>query len=61
MELTYCEKFPSLSPFEVRKKPIREVFKIWNRLIDHAERDMQNRDPKTGERILWRPAGNDWY
>ena len=61
MEIALCEKFPAMTPFMVRKTRIRDVFKVWNRLLEKIERDKQNRDPQTGEEIIWRPAGDDWF
>lgn len=61
MEVSLCERFPALTPFGVRKIRIIEVLKIWGRLLDKIERDRQNRDPVTGEEIIWKPAGDDWF
>ena len=58
MELNICEKFPSLSPFDVRREKATEIFLLMRRLNNYnsyQKKDTQNK------KVIRRPAGDDWF
>lgn len=54
MEVSLCERFPALSPFDVREKRLCDVFLLIRRLNNH------DRKKKKHTKIR-RPAGDDWF
>lgn len=68
--MTLCERFPSLSPFDIRKQSVYEVFLLVRRLSNYNKsrenikvkpNEQVLRDKKTNEIIIRRPADNSWY
>lgn len=56
MQITLCENFPSLSPFDIREKRAKEVFLLIKRLGEH------NKNKNVTEpNIIRRKAGDDWF
>ena len=55
MELTLCERFPSLNPFQIRKEKACEVFLLLRRLRNNNEKQHK----KTNK--IRRPAGDNWF
>ena len=58
MEMSISEKFPNLSPFEVRQKRANEVFLIVNRLNNYLK--YQNKESGK-KKVIRKPAGDDWF
>ncbi len=56
MQLTLCENFPSLSPFDIRDKRANEVFLLIKRLSEHNEKK-----DKVEINKIRRKAGDDWF
>jgi hypothetical protein len=52
LELTLCDRFPSLTPFDIRKQSVYEVFLLIRRL---------NKTVKTTKKKNRRPAGDNWF
>ena len=52
LQMSICEKFPSMSPFDVRRERLSEVFLLMRRL------KTQNKGAKKKQR---RPAGDNWF
>lgn len=65
--MSLCERFPSLTPFEIRKQSFYEVFLLVRRMqrynkgrrAENTEKVKYN--PKTKEKVIRRPASDDWY
>jgi hypothetical protein len=57
MELSICERFPSLSPFDVRREQAKEVFLLIRRLNDYSDRQANPKKP----RKIRRPASDNWF
>ena len=58
MELNLCEKFPALTPFQIRREKAREVFLLVKRLKDYNQNSNEiNRRPN----VIRRKAGDDWF
>lgn len=56
MQITLCESFPALSPFDIREKRACEVFLLIKRLNEYN----LNRSKAEAEKIR-RKAGDDWF
>ena len=61
MEISICERFPSLSPFDVRRKTAHEVFLLIRRLNNYNEYQNDNKKVKNGKTVIRRPAGDSWF
>ena len=58
MELNICERFPSLSPFDVRRERASEVF----RLIGRIRKSNTHRSKEANRKnVIRRPAGDNWF
>jgi hypothetical protein len=57
MELNICERFPALSPFDVREKKASEVFLLIRRLNDYHAKEKNTQ----GKQKIRRRAGDDWF
>ena len=60
MNVNICDRFGCLSPFDVRRKPAREVFLIVKRLNEYNRLNKKNHS-NTGKKIIRRPAGDNWF
>lgn len=58
MQLVLCERFPTLTPFSIRKEKASEVFLLINRLNSLPNKNKSN---KNSENIIRKPASDDWY
>lgn len=58
MQLALCERFPTLTPFSIRKEKASEVFLLINRLNSLPNKNKSN---KNSENIIRKPASDDWY
>lgn len=56
LELNICDRFPNLSPFDVRKQRVREVFLLVRRL-----NNFNSKKTKEIKRQTRRPAGDNWF
>ena len=63
MELSICERFPSLTPFQVRRERATEVFLLVRRLNNHTEKQSKQNTQlnKDDKKVIRRPAGDDWF
>lgn len=52
--MSICDRFPSLSPFDIRQKKFHEVFLLVRRLNIYNEKEKK---PKK----IRRPAGDTWF
>lgn len=58
MTLNICDRFPSLSPFDVRRERLSEVLKLVSRMNkSNAHRAKES----TQKNVIRRPAGDDWF
>lgn len=67
------KRYPSVSPFDVRREKAREVFLLIKRLNNYIRYQGEVDDngnrlkkgetiiEKNGKRILMRPAGDNWF
>lgn len=58
MNMNICERFNCLSPFDVRKRPAREVFLMVKRLNEY---NRLNSKKTQGNQIQRVPAGDNWF
>lgn len=58
MTLNICERFPSLSPFDVRRERASEVFRLVGRISKSNEYRAKE---STTKKKIRRPAGDDWF
>lgn len=56
-----CERFPSLDPFMVRKKPAYEVFSIVGRLNIYTARQNKLNKKKGKGPVTRKHAGDSWF
>lgn len=56
MQMTLCDNFPSLSPFDIREKRAKEVFLLIKRLDDYNKKKVKIQSNK-----IRRKAGDDWF
>ena len=61
MQLSICDRFPAVSPFEIRKQRFGEVFLLIRRLNTSFKNQKKNTNPKSGKRIIRKPAGDNWF
>ena len=59
MEVSICERFPALSPFDVRRTRAAEVFLLMRRMKKYNAQ--QSKNEKQGKRVIRRKAGDDWF
>ena len=60
MEISLCERFPALSPFDIRKQRAGEVFLLVRRLNNYTEYTNDKNDTRNGT-VIRRRAGDDWF
>jgi len=58
MEINICERFPALSPFDIRGKRAAEVFLLMRRLNNYTEYSNKDSGKK---KVIRRKAGDDWF
>ena len=58
MTVNICDRFNCLSPFDIRRKPAREVFLIVKRLNEY---NRLNKKTRQGKQIVRKPAGDNWF
>lgn len=60
MEISLCERFPALSPFDIRQQRAAEVFLLVRRLNNYTEYTNNKKDVRNS-RVIRRRAGDDWF
>ena len=60
LEVSLCERFPSLSPFDLRREKASEVFLLTRRLQKYNENKKKTHTPE-GKRIIYKKAGDTWF
>lgn len=53
-----CKEFPALSPYEIEDRTFCEVIHLYSDVRRMQIRDKKNKDPN---RIIRRPAGDNWF
>jgi len=62
LEINICDRFPSVSPFAIRRQKAREVFLLIRRLHGYQENDKKSAGNQAGKpNVIRRPAGDDWF
>jgi hypothetical protein len=61
MEVSICERFPSLSPFDVRRERASEVFLLMRRMQKYNKSQDKTNPKNTGKQVIRRPAKDDWF
>ena len=60
-----CKEFPALSPYDIDEKRFRDVIKLYSdvRTMQIRESKIQKEIEKANDpnRIIRRPAGDDWF
>lgn len=59
-ELNYqlCKEFPALTPYEIDSKPFDKVIELYSDIRTMQLREKKQSDPN---RVIRRPAGDDWF
>ena len=57
MNVNICERFTSLNPFDIRRKPAKEVFLLVKRLNEYNRNNLSS----NGKKIIRRPASDTWF
>lgn len=63
-EVTICERFTSLSPFDVRAQRANEVFLLIERINGYDKRNnggSERTASRGGKTVIRRRAGDDWF
>lgn len=58
MELGLCERFPSLTPFQIRREKAKEVFLLIKRL---KQSNINKKETNGKPNVIRRRAGDDWF
>lgn len=61
MEITLCDRFPALTPFNIRREKMVDLFKLINRMNIYAKHAEKRKDKQDKPKIIRRPAGDDWF
>ena len=56
MQLNICDRFPALSPFDVRRTKATEVFLLMRRMKNYNDKNKSGK-----KKVIRRPAGDDWF
>jgi hypothetical protein len=59
MEMNLSDRFPSMTPLTLRREKAREVFLLLNRFNRYSRK--QAKQKKNGQRIIRKPAGDNWF
>jgi len=59
MQMNLSERFPSMTPLTLRREKAREVFLLLNRFHRYSKK--KKKEFKNGQRIIRRPAGDNWF
>lgn len=62
MEITFCERFPGLDPFKIRKQRARDFFRIAANLTEYDRKRSKNKGKNKQKRIR-KPASDNsgWW
>lgn len=55
--MTLCDRFPSLTPFSIRRERAKDVYILIARLNKYGKTEKKKNKPN----IIRRPAGDDWF
>lgn len=58
--VSLSERFPSMNPLTIRRARAHEIFLLISRLGTYIEKENKSRD-RNGNRIIRRPAGDNWF
>lgn len=61
IELNLCERFPSLTPFQIRREKAGEVFLLIKRLNEYNMSLNNENTRKNGKRVIRRRANDNWF
>lgn len=56
LELNLCERFPALTPFQIRREKASEVFLLVKRINENNKKETIKKSNK-----IRRPAGDNWF
>ena len=60
IQMSLCERFPTLTPFMLRREKAREVFLLISRLNKHSQKENANQT-SNDTRVIRKPAGDNWF
>lgn len=58
--MNLCDRFPALTPFQVRREKATEVFLMLRRIERFKEIEERNKG-RNGKKVIRRPAGDNWF
>ena len=61
MEVGLSDRFPALTPIEIRKERAAEVFLLLARLNEYTAKKNKEIRTKPKKNVVRRPAGDDWF
>lgn len=61
MEITLCDRFPALTPFNIRREKMVDLFKLINKMNTYAKHAEKKKDKQAKPKVIRRPAGDDWF
>lgn len=61
IEVLLSERFPALSPVELRRTKAREVFKIINKLTIYSKKEKREQTKAKTRHIIKRQASDTWF
>ena len=64
MEISIVERFPALSPFDVRRERASEIFLLLRRMAKYNENQSKQKKKNGangGKKVIRRKAGDDWF
>lgn len=56
LQCVICDRFPSLSPIQLRKESFHEVILLVTRLTKHNKQSKQKDSD-----VIYKPASDNWY
>lgn len=58
IQISLCERFPTLTPLSLRREKAREVFLLISRLNKHTRKENVKKEDK---QVIRKPAGDNWF
>lgn len=56
-----CDRFPSMTPFTIRKERAYEVFMLLKKYLAYNKREKRKNKKVNGKKVIRKPAGDNWF
>ena len=60
LQMTICERFPSITPLQLRREKAKEFFILVARLNKYNKKEQKKKKSGTNK-IIRRPASDNWF